>query len=72
MKDMPKAGFRNLDRKYVVGVVLVKDATGYWIASVERIGVHQKNFYIWLVWALEREPLDNGLKRNMGIYMGRR
>ena len=25
---MPEAGFRNLDRKCVVGVVLVKDATG--------------------------------------------
>ena len=39
---MPEAGFRNLDRKCVVGVVLVKDATGYWIASVGKIEVHQK------------------------------
>ena len=59
---MPEAGFRNLDRKYVVGVVLVKDATGYWIASAGKIELYQKKFYIWLVWALEREPLDNGLK----------
>ena len=43
MKDMPEAGFRNLDRKYVVGVVLVKDATGYWIASAGKIELYQKN-----------------------------
>ena len=36
-KDMLKAGFGNLDRKCVVVVVLVKDATVYWIAREGKI-----------------------------------
>ena len=47
---------------WVIDVSLRKDTGKYWMVSVEKERDCGFDIYVWLVWALERTPLNGGSK----------